>query len=142
MSHVVIGTALVLLTFAIAGFGVYANIDSSTRLARVSYVSGNLERQVGVVQDFMNDRREVPTEADLGSLVATYFTRPSMADLTFSYAQFGSRGYACATVAASAPGWEGAFNKIVSDRPAWFVSGTCGDSDAAISTTRVLSAGA
>ena len=141
MSHVVIGTMIVLLTFAIAGFGVYVNIDSSTRLGRVSYVASNLERQVTIVQDVINDRREVPSSSDLGTLIDTHFTRPSMADVAFSYSVVSSRGYACATVAAGSTGWQSAFTKITADRPAWFVSGACGDSSAAVTTTRVLSAG-
>lgn len=136
MSNVVMAILVLVVTFIIASYGVYSNVEASRRTQLASSVGSTIARDAAHVQSVAQDLGRVPDAADVDD---GRFARESGDAMQFSYVVAGGAGYVCGVVGRSDDITREAMNKVVRDHPGAFVSGQCGSSGASISDSVAVS---
>lgn len=130
MGGVVLAVVTLVITFVIAGYGIYGNVEVAKRSMISSSIGHAIERQAKSVQDLALDFERLPTEAEVDVAV---FQRDSSVNVTYSYRVIGTDGFVCATSDDPSELVVEAMNMLARTRPTSFVSGNCGTATVPVS---------
>ncbi len=145
MSNILIALVTLVIAFVLAGYGVYATVESSRRSNTAMVVGSALERQAGHMQDLAGELGRMPRSpaAESSTGYASYnpevFTSENTAKLNFLTDQNGSSTWVCAETNDLSDYMREAFQMVVRDRPGSVISGRCGYAGTAITTKQVVS---
>lgn len=149
MAGVIVAIATLVITFVLAGYGVYHNVEASQRTQIAMSVGQSIDRLSTWVQERsseLGDRRILGGEEattgyanyNEGTPVLRMEDRNDYG-FTYRYHANGAGYFVCATTARTDVKVQEALQMVARDRPSGFVSGACGESGTAISGSVVFS---
>lgn len=136
MANIVIAIISLVITFMLASYGVYTNVEASRRTQFAMAVGSTLERNAGYIQDLAQDLGRVPSSADIDT---DRFLKDSGQKISYDYLVVDGSAYVCARTNLTDSMTRDAMNMAARDRPGAFVSGFCGFPNQAIVGRVVLS---
>jgi hypothetical protein len=145
VSNVLVAIVALIITFMLASFGVYQNIEASRRTSLATTIGSKMNRLGQYNQELADEiGHNVLSAGEESSTGYAYYdtnmlSREAFGSVTFRFHANGTGYYVCATSSDVSTLTSEAMAMVARDRPGSFVSGACGESGVGVSSNIFVS---
>ena len=145
MANIIVAIVTLVITFILASYGVYQNIESSRRSQNATVIGSTISRLAQYNQELREELGHQPlspgeeSASGYGYYDLDMLSRAAYGTVTYRFHANGSGYYVCASSTDVSATMQEAMKMVARDRPGAFASGECGITGTAVSNLSVVS---
>lgn len=145
MANVIVAIVTLVITFILASYGVYQNIESSRRSQNATVIGSTINRLAQYNQELREELGHQPLapSQEAGTGYGYYDTdmlaRAAYGTVTYRFHANLNGYFVCASSPDTSTTMQESMQMVARDRPGSFASGECGVSGTAVSNLSVVS---
>lgn len=145
MANIIVAIVTLVITFILASYGVYQNIESSRRSQNATVIGSTINSLAQYNQELREEIGHQPLGSgeEASSGYAYYdpdmLSRAAYGTVTYRFTANPSGYYVCASSPDVSSTMQESMQMVARDRPGAFASGECGVSGTAVSNVSVVS---
>jgi len=145
VANVIVAIVTLVITFILASYGVYQNIESSRRSQNATVIGSTISRLAQYNQDLREELGHQPlssgeeSASGYGYYDSEMLSRAAYGTVTYRFHANASGYYVCASSPDVSTTMQESMQMVARDRPGAFVSGECGVTGTGVSNLSVVS---
>lgn len=145
MANVIVAIVTLVITFVLAGYGVYQNVESSRRSQNATVIGSTMTRLAQYSQELRDELGHQPlapgqeASTGYGYYDTDMLARAAYGAVTFRFHANQNGYHVCASSTDVGDNMVESLRMVARDRPGAYVSGECGVGGTAISNLAVVS---
>lgn len=145
MANIIVAVVTLVITFILASYGVYQNIESSRRSQNATVIGSTINRLAQYNQELREELGHQPLSPgqESGTGYGYYETdvldRAAYGSVTYRFHANGAGYFVCASSTDVSATMQESMQMVARDRPGAFASGECGITGTAVSNLSVVS---
>jgi hypothetical protein len=145
VANIIVAIVTLVITFILASYGVYQNIESSRRSQNATVIGSTISRLAQYNQELREELGHQPLSVSeesgtgYGYYDQAVLDRAAYGTVTYRFNANGTGYYVCASSGDVSTTMQESMQMVARDRPGAFVSGECGVTGTAVSNLSVVS---